>query len=73
VNPSDLVFLGQMLLRLARGRGIHVLLERRVTRLLNADLSATVRAHVSLADAPRAIAEYQQTMTGGKLLIKPNG
>ncbi len=50
-----------------------VLLERRVTRLLNADLSATVRARVSLADAPRAIADYQQTMTGGKLLIKPNG
>lgn len=50
-----------------------VLLERRVTRLLGADLGATVRARVSLVDAPPAIAAYQQAMTGGKLLIKPNG
>jgi NADPH:quinone reductase len=49
-----------------------VLLERRVTQLLDSDLSTVERAQVGLGRAAEAIAEYQRSMTGGKLLILPN-
>jgi NADPH2:quinone reductase len=48
-----------------------VLLERKVTQLLDSDLSTVERAHAGLRRAPEAIAEYQRSMTGGKLLILP--
>lgn len=49
-----------------------VLLERRVPRLLDRELAAEVRARVTLEDAPQAIEDYRQAMTGGKILITPN-
>jgi len=49
-----------------------VLLERRVTHLLDSDLSTIDRAQVGLEQAAKAIAEYQRSMTGGKVLILPN-
>ena len=49
-----------------------VLLERRVPRLLDAELRTDIRSRVSLDDAPRAIDDYQRAMTGGKVLIIPN-
>lgn len=49
-----------------------VLLERRVTQLLDSDLSTVGREQVGLGSAAEAIAEYQRSMTGGKLLILPN-
>jgi len=49
-----------------------VLLERRVTQLLDSDLSTIDRAQVGLEQAAKAIAEYQRSMTGGKVLILPN-
>jgi NADPH:quinone reductase len=50
-----------------------VLLERRITRLLDSDLSTDARASVGLERAAEGIAEYERSMTAGKLLILPNG
>jgi len=49
-----------------------VLLERRIPRLLDRELGTDVRARVTLRDAPRAIEDYRQAMTGGKVLITPH-
>lgn len=50
-----------------------VLLQRRVPRLLDRELGTGVRARVTLEEAPRAIEDYRKAMTGGKVLITPNG
>lgn len=49
-----------------------VLLERRVTRMLDSDLSTVDRAEVGLGGAAEAIADYHRSMTGGKVLIVPD-
>ncbi|HEV2029332.1 MAG TPA: zinc-binding dehydrogenase [Candidatus Dormibacteraeota bacterium] len=50
-----------------------ILLQRRVTHLLDSDLSTVERTHVGLKDSAEAVALYQRSMTGGKVLILPNG
>lgn len=49
-----------------------VMLERRVTGLLDSDLSTLERTQVGLDHAAEAIAEYRRSMTGGKVLIRPH-
>src|SRR5205823_4436591 len=49
-----------------------ILLQRRVIKLLGNDLSTAIRARARLDEAAQAIADYANSMTGGKLLILPN-
>ena len=50
-----------------------LMLQRRWSSLLGSDLATEIRARVALEDAPDAIAGYTRAMTGGKVLIFPNG
>ena len=46
---------------------------RRAQKLLGTDLKSEIRSQVPLENALDAIREYQGQMTGGKILITPNG
>ena len=80
LNPADVIFADKVL------EGFYVtnwlakkslpqliLLQGRVTRLLESDLSTTIRVRAQLDEAAQAIGDYARSMTGGKVLIFPNG
>ena len=50
-----------------------MLMWRRAQKLLSTDLRSDIRAEYRLEDAPRAVQDYVSQMTGGKLLLRPNG
>lgn len=50
-----------------------MLMWRRAQKLIGTDLKSDIRASFPLEDAPKAVEEYVSQMTGGKLLLRPNG
>ncbi len=46
---------------------------RRAQRLLTTDLTSEVRSQYPLHDVQKAIKEYQEQMSGGKILLRPDG
>jgi NADPH:quinone reductase-like Zn-dependent oxidoreductase len=50
-----------------------LLIWRRAQKLLSTDLKTEIRAQVPLENVPDAVKEYERQMTGGKILIIPDG
>jgi NADPH:quinone reductase-like Zn-dependent oxidoreductase len=49
----------------------NLMMWRRAQQLMGSDLHSEIRARVSLQEAPQAVKDYQDNMSGGKILFVP--